>query len=73
MRTNEEYKLLEYAHKIKRYCAGKTTCKGCIFRQGPGVCHLTGPFPISVVEDPLLYEPSDWFEMKTEVDNEGHN
>ena len=73
MRTNEEYKLLEYAHKIKRYCASRAVCEGCIFRQGPGVCHLTGPFPPHVVVNPDFATPGDdWFYMKTEVED-GNN
>lgn len=66
MRTNEEYKLLEYAHKIKSYCASRIDCNGCIFKQSYGICNLTDGE--SMGND--YFMPADWFEKRTEVENE---
>lgn len=71
MRTNEEYKLLEYAYKIKSYCSSRDVCEGCIFRQSAGICHLTGPFPPAVNPD-FATPCDDWFYMETEVED-GNN
>lgn len=64
MRTTEEYKLLEYAHKIRSYCAGQNICMNCIFYRGKHNCHISSDRS----HDQWL--PSDWFSKRTEVENE---
>lgn len=66
MRTTEEYKLLEYAHKIRSYCAGQTDCRKCIFFRGKNHCHLIP----EDLKDLYYFAPSKWFSKRTEVENE---
>lgn len=68
MRTKEEYKLLEYAHKIKDYCNNRPVCEGCIFRQSKWACHLTSAFQMGYPEYEDSFFPCNWFEKKTEVE-----